>query len=192
MGKWIAIGAAVLIVAVIAVWALTQRGSDSPAETETATVPSAPATGGTNMKDLEVGQCLQFVEVPGATPDASGSIDVTHKVVDCNLAGQFKHQVVSVTRGAAECSAADYTKYYQTGIAQQLTICVAPIFEVGACYDTDPITDWRNVPCTADAYFKIISELPGVDKAACAYPDESFSLPDPAPGKVYCIGDPAA
>lgn len=208
-GKWIAIGAVVLIVAIIAIFAFTRLGgnNDKPtgpssdigsasAPATSGDVPSAPASGGTQMDELEVGQCLQFVEVPGATPEADGSISVTHQVVDCNLAGEFKLIVASVDRGDVEC-ATDYVNYYQTGYLGSdyatLSLCLAPVLDVGVCYVPDNIKEWIPVPCTdPEADFKVESEVPGTDASSCSYPDVAFILPDPEPAKVYCITDPTA
>lgn len=205
-GKWIAIGAILLILAIAAAWALTRLNGDptSPVSVETQggasapTVPSAPATGGTQIDELEVGQCIQFVEVPGATPNADGSISSSHQVVDCHLAGQFKWQVATVTNGPSECPTSDYMRYYQTGYLgsqfTNLSICVSPVFDIGVCYSDDPVTgDWVEAACTdPNAYFKIENELTGTDASACSLPDYAMSLPDPAPGKVYCLVDALA
>lgn len=201
-GKWIAIAALVVILAVVAAWALTQRdgssGGTETSSTSSAAQPSAPATGGTNMRELEVGQCMQFVAVPGATPEADGSISVSHKVVDCALAGQFKYMVADVANGPLQCpSDQDYVSYYQQsnfGTASKLTVCLAPVFDVGACYASDPLQDWRPVSCTStvdEPLFKIESEIPGTDPAACTDTRaEPFVLPLPEPAKVYCLTSP--
>ena len=211
MGKWIAIAAVVLIVAIVAVWAFTQRGGSGSAQpttpvtvdtagtaapTNPITVPSAPATGSTEMDELVVGQCLQFVEIEGATPEADGSIAVTHQVVDCNIVGQFKLVVASVTNGPVEC-ATDYVRYYQSGYLgsdfTNLSVCLAPVLDVGVCYMPDNIKEWVEVPCTdPSANFKVESELPGTDASTCSFPDAAFILPDPAPARVYCVTDPLA
>ena len=210
MGKWIAIAAVVLIVVIVAVWAFTQRGGGGSGQPTTpvttagtaapsnpaTSVPSAPATGSTEMDELVVGQCLQLVEVEGATPEADGSIAVTHQVVDCNLVGQFKLVVASVTNGPAEC-ATDYVRYYQSGYLgsdfTNLSVCLAPVLDVGVCYMPDNIKEWVEVPCTdPSANFKVESELPGTDASTCSFPDAAFILPDPEPARVYCVTDPLA
>ncbi len=198
-GKWIAIGAVVLIVVVIAAWAIIQRMKPSAPESPVTIpgVPSAPATGSTDMDELEVGQCIQLAEVPGSTPDASGDISVTHQVVDCKLAGQFKLKVATVTNGPSECEL-DYVKYYQSGYLgsqfTSLSICLAPVLDVGVCYVPAAIEGyWTPIDCTdPDADFKVHSEVSGTDVWSCDYPDYSFLLPVPEPGKVYCIVEPLA
>lgn len=153
--------------------------------------PSAPATGGTDFDELMVGECLQFLEVPGATPDAAGNISVTHEVVDCNLAGQFKHLVTHSFDGPANCPNEDYTTYFQEGFlgGQSKSFCLAPVFEAGASYAQEPINDFVAVDAAnPDKVFTIESVLEGVDPAGCV--DQTYApfiLPEPAPGKVYCL-----
>lgn len=215
MGKWIAIGALALVVILAAIYAISQRGgeSDPPPTTETTyveptatgdqttepptepttTQPTNPSTGSTEIDALTVGECMQFIEVPGATPDPiDGSISVTHETVDCTLTGQFKLQVVSVTEGDMVCPNDDYVEYFQEstfGTGNLLTLCLAPVLEVNHCYLFDNIKEWIDVPCdNPDSYFMVESELPGTtDASTCSYPDSAFILPEPAPGKVYCV-----
>lgn len=161
--------------------------------TEETSVPSAPATGGTAFDALEIGQCVQFSEVPGSTPNASGAIDVTHTVVDCNLVGEFKYQVATSHSTAEECPSTDYVQYYQEGLFgnQGATYCMAPVFEVGTCYGQDPINDYAPIDCNAPEQSLLISsEVEGTDTASCPdpAPEANFVLPEPAPGRVYCLG----
>lgn len=214
MGKLIPFVAIGVVLLLVAGWFISQRGgdtgqpsgglttavaapsTDSGGPTTEPARPSAPSTGGSDIKALEVGQCIQFVPVPGATPDADGSIDISHQVVDCNLAGQFKMQVATVTQGPATCPTYDYVRYYQEGLFgayDQLTICVAPVFEIGVCYALDAETeDYMNASCTdPESLFQVITEVPGTDPSTCEYPEHYFDLPEPAPGKIYCLGPPA-
>lgn len=207
--KWLALAIAVVVVFFVAFYAITRGliGSD-PAPTNNSPVsvqapggspspmvsqPNAPATGGTDINQLQVGQCLQLFEMPGATPNAD-SIDVEHEVVDCNLAGQFKLEVGSIHEQTAECPT-DYVRYYQEntfGDGDRVTVCLAPVFDPGVCYSYDPIKEWVPVECAdAGAEFVVEKELPDTtDPAACAAVDGAFVLPEPAPGRVYCIAPP--
>ena len=163
------------------------------AETSEPAPPSAPATGGTDFDALEVGECLQFLEVPGATPDASGNIEVTHEVVDCNLAGQVKHLVTHSFDGPATCPNDDYTTYFQEGFLgnPSKSFCLAPVFEAGVSYGSDPINDYAPIdPADPNKYFTVESIIQGTDTTACPNQDwEHFSFPEPAPGTIYCLTD---
>lgn len=215
MGKWIAI-AAVAVAAILAlVFILTRPGeqtTDDPTTsapeqttstaeqtttqpTAASTGPSAPSTGGTDFDKLAVGECLQFIEIPDATP-GEDSIEVAHQVVDCNLAGQFKLEVTSIVDGTAECPNGDYVRYFQEnyfGSGDATTVCLAPVLDVDVCYIYDDIEEWIPVDCSdPEAYFKIEKEIAdSTDATSCTYPDDAFVLPEPAPGRVYCITNPA-
>ena len=221
MGKFIAIGALVLVLIAVAIFALTQRnggggggetttGGQTTAGTETTAggdtttsapstavaPPTAPGGGGTDYEQLAIGDCMQFTEVADTnTGSTADTISVGHVVVDCNLSGQFKLMVSSQHDGNYECPT-DYVAYFQMssfGTGRQETLCLAPVLEPNRCYTYDALYEWIDVPCDAAADFMIEQELSGTDPAACTDPDwEHFVLPEPAPGKVYCIADAPA
>lgn len=215
MGKWIAI-AAVAVAAILALVFLVTRPGDQPstgqttdaptgqtsaeqstdAPTSESSGPSAPSTGGTDFEKLAIGECLQFIEIPDATP-GDDSIEVAHQVVDCNLAGQFKLEVTSIHDGEAACPNDDYVRYFQEnyfGTGHETTVCLAPVLDVGVCYVYDAIEEWIPVECSdPEAYFKIEQEITdSADAASCSYPEDAFVLPEPAPGHVYCITNPTS
>ncbi|MGI5952287.1 MAG: hypothetical protein ACOX61_10665 [Brooklawnia sp.] len=193
MGKWIVVGAVAALVVVLAALAFVtgriggQQGSDPDG-------PQAPTSAEVAVGELEIGQCLQFAEVSGAAP-TDGSIEVAHQVVDCNLVGQFKLKVASIHQGSAECPT-DYVRYFEQnllGNAEEATVCLSPVLDTGACYKYDRVQEWLEVDCRdPEAEFIVEKELPDTtDTAECTFTDGAFVLPEPAPGRVYCIAAPA-
>lgn len=215
MGKYIAIGAVILALIAVAIFALTQRNNNGGGTGGTTTTagpqttaggpdnttsapstavapPTAPGGGGTEFDQLAVGDCMQFTETADTNTNASGSITVGHIVVDCNLAGQFKLVVTSKHPGDYDCPV-DYVEYWQSssfGTGARDTLCLAPVLEPTHCYVYDALYEWIDVPCDSAAEIMVESELSGTDPAACSNPSwEHFILPEPAPGKVYCLVD---
>lgn len=214
LAKWALIVAAALTVVLVGVWVLNRLGATTGgiADPETSPLPTASAQtsqtdersaeqsssappGDNGMAALQVGQCIGFVEVAGAAVDpAGGSVPVTHEVVDCEQSEQFRLVVASVSGGGASCPNPDYVKYFQpdaTGKDDRLTVCLAPVFEIGRCYAPDPIKEWVATECTDPAsYFQIDNVLAGSDPAGCTVPADSFTFPEPDPGRVYCLVAP--
>lgn len=200
-GKFIAIGAIVLVVVLVAVFAFLQRDklaggigkpSSTSSQTGGSTRPSAPATGGSDITELKQGDCVQFVEIPGAQTTGD-QINVSHKVVDCNLAGQFKLQVASVHDGNADCSKymVSYFQDSRIGSMRKLTLCLAPVLEIGRCYASDAVYEFVDVACTdPNAEFMVEKELQGTDTSQCTDEPPHMVLGEPAPGKVYCLLPP--
>ncbi len=200
-GKFIAIGAIVLVVVLVAVFAFLQRDklaggigkpSSTSSQTGGSTRPSAPATGGSDITELKQGDCVQFVEIPGAQTTGD-QINVSHKVVDCNLAGQFKLQVASVHDGNADCSKymVSYFQDSRIGSMRKLTLCLAPVLEIGRCYASDAVYEFVDVVCTdPNADFMVEKELQGTDTSQCTDEPPHMVLGEPAPGKVYCLLPP--
>lgn len=202
LGKWVVIGVVALMVGLVVVWALNrpEGGSAGTAATATPTAnagdlhseqPDGQSTGGVAIDALGVGQCIQLVAIEGAghNPDDQ-AIPVTHQVVDCGLAGEFKLVVASSTVGEATCPNEDYVRYRQTGTdGTRLTLCLAPAFEVNRCYASDPLKEWIDTPCDDPvAFFRIEAEHTPADPGLCPSAEGAFVLPEPDPGRVYCIG----
>ena len=157
---------------------------------QTSGTQTAPATGQTDFKALEVGQCLRFVAVSGETPDANGDISVTHEVVDCALTGQFKYLVTHSFDGEAQCPNNEYSTYYQRNLlgGKSKSFCVAPVFEAGSCYRNNDLQDPEVIACTdSRREFMVESVSDGIDPASCSVPEQAIVIPEPAPGKVYCL-----
>lgn len=205
--RWLVIFAAALAVVLAVVWALNRIGGSAPGVVASPSgTPQSPGVGEPSvespsalapngMDTLQVGQCIRFVAVPGAAADpVDGSVPVTHELADCQLAEQFKLIVASVTRGGTSCPTADYVKYYQpdaSGSGNRLTVCLAPVFELGRCYAPNGIEEWVDTPCADPAsYFQIDNVLNGSDPAGCTVPENSLIFPEPEPGRVYCLMAP--
>ena len=190
----------VLVVAIAAGWALLGSGVLSPGVAPAGSSPStigppAPVAAGSDIDELQVGQCLQFVVVADVTPDpVDGAVPMRHRVVDCSLTGGFLMIVASLAEGPAICPGADLVQYFQRGTLGEAvrTVCLAPVFEVGACYAPAGVLEWAPVACTDPAaHFRVLSDVPGTgDVAACPDPENVFVLPGPPPGRVYCLVAP--
>lgn len=151
-----------------------------------AMVLSFAACGGGTSDELTVGSCLQFERTAGtSTSGSGGSITVSHKVVDCNLSGEFKVQVTEIN--PADDCLPDYVQYGSS----EVQYCLAPVLEVDHCYAPDDIYEWIDMDCdNPDVYFRIEKELAGTDTAECTDKTGHFELPVPAPGKIYCTVAP--
>lgn len=134
---------------------------------------------GGGLADLQIGDCIKFVEVSETADDAA---TVGYEQVDCDKAGEFKLVVTSINP-ADGCANEEYVNYG----SEDHSVCVAPVLEVGSCYAPDDVAEWVVSDCTAEeTYFKVEKELSGVDTAECTDADGHFILPEPDPGKVYC------
>jgi hypothetical protein len=143
---------------------------------------------GTAASSAEVGDCIKV--------NSASITDADVNKVECNdPAATYK--VGSTSEDAsADCPGGDksaYVGYTETGgRGSDLLLCLILNAKVGECFEQGNQVDTK-VDCGAsNATFKVTKVIESADASGCAEDSlGSYIYPEPKPGLVQCLGDPA-
>jgi hypothetical protein len=167
-GLFIKIGIAVVVIGVVGFFVIKNWG----------TAPSSS----------KVGDCIKVNEASITDADVDK--------VECSDAGASYKVGATFDSASAKCPGGDesaYVGYTETGgRGSDLLLCLILNAKVGDCYQQGNQVDTKLQCSDPKATFKVTQLVESADSSGC--PQDSigaYVYPEPKPGLVQCLGDPA-
>jgi hypothetical protein len=167
-GLFIKIGIAVVVIGIAAFFVIKNLGSAA--------------------SSAAVGDCIKV--------NSASITDADVNKVDCNDAAATYKVGATSDNAAADCPGGDdaaYVGYTETGgRGSDLLLCLILNARVGDCYIQGDQVDTKVDCGDAKANFKVTKLVESTDTGGCAQDSVgAYVYPEPKPGLVQCLGDPA-